>query len=262
MLVSNFITIVIYLCAALGLGWSFSKQKNMSHTNKYLIALVSLGGVSHFITLLSYINPSSGMVDLGVFKALSLTSLIMIVIALSFFRQIEILLLSLFFALFTLLLLALSKASQIINLDNQWLLSFHIISAIIAYALIILTMIEAIFLWLRDAFLKQHTKAKWVRYLPPMMLIETWLFKLLSLAFIFLTISLLSGLGFWELWFTKHFIHKTIFSLLAWVFLIFVLVAHHIYGLRGKQAIRWIILVFVLLMLAFVGTKIVQQIIL
>jgi ABC-type uncharacterized transport system permease subunit len=57
-------------------------------------------------------------------------------------------------------------------------------------------------------------------------------------------------------------VHKTVLSILAWWVFAILLWGHWRYGWRGRTAIRWSLSGFVVLMLAYFGTKLVIELIL
>lgn len=93
---------------------------------------------------------------------------------------------------------------------------------------------------------------------------EKLLFRVIGLGFVLLTFTLLSGMLFSEEIFGKpaQFNHKTIFSIASWVIYAGLLFGRYRYGWRGMKAIRWTIAGFVLLLLAYVGTRFILQVIL
>jgi ABC-type uncharacterized transport system permease subunit len=206
-------------------------------------------------------------IDMSVFKALSLTSIIMLFIILPEIKhRLDVGLVILPSSAFLVACSVIFSThnfigSTQINIQattQPLTLGIHIISAIIAYAILSVAATQAIFLYLRDKFLKNH-KISFLKRLPPLMRMEISLFRLLLIGFILLSISLISGFDFFNLWFTKPFIHKTILSLIAWVMFGGLLLAHHGFGLRGKLAIRWMLIAFVILIVGFTGTRIIQE---
>ncbi|MGR9099977.1 MAG: cytochrome c biogenesis protein CcsA, partial [Gammaproteobacteria bacterium] len=57
-------------------------------------------------------------------------------------------------------------------------------------------------------------------------------------------------------------VHKTVLSIIAWVVFFVLLMGRIRYGWRGQTAIRWTIAGFVLLLLAYFGSKLVLELIL
>jgi len=100
--------------------------------------------------------------------------------------------------------------------------------------------------------------------LPPLLTLERLLFRLIAAAFVFLTLTLATGILFSETLFGRAlpFNHKTLFALLSWATFAALLVGRHFYGWRGRTALRWTLTGFVMLLLAYVGSRFVLEVIL
>lgn len=100
--------------------------------------------------------------------------------------------------------------------------------------------------------------------LPPLLTLERLLFRLIGTAFAFLTLTLLTGIAFSETLFGRalRFDHKTLFAILSWATFAALLVGRYRYGWRGRTALRWTLTGFVLLLLAYVGSRFVLEVIL
>jgi len=100
--------------------------------------------------------------------------------------------------------------------------------------------------------------------LPPLLTLERMLFRLITIAFALLTLSLASGVLFSETLFGRpmRFDHKTLFALMSWMTFAALLVGRRIYGWRGRTALRWTLAGFVLLLLAYVGSRFVLEVVL
>ena len=99
---------------------------------------------------------------------------------------------------------------------------------------------------------------------PPLMVMENLLFKVIGLGFILLTVTLLSAMLFSEQIFYQplQFNHKTIFSIASWLIYGGLLFGRFKFGWRGKKAIRWTLIGFILLLLAYIGSKFILQVLL
>jgi ABC-type uncharacterized transport system permease subunit len=93
---------------------------------------------------------------------------------------------------------------------------------------------------------------------------EYLLFRLILIAFTMLTLTLASGVLFSETLFGKPlaFNHKTVFAFLSWVIFAALLVGRHAFGWRGRKAIRLTLAGFLTLLLAYVGTRFVLEVLL
>lgn len=140
----------------------------------------------------------------------------------------------------------------------------HIGIAILAYSLFTFATLHALLMAIAERNL--HNKSTLIKLpsFPPLMVMETLLFRIISLGFVLLSITLLSGLFFSEQIFDKplQFNHKTIFSIASWFIYGSLLFGRYQYGWRGIKAIRWTLAGFVLLLMAYVGSTFVLQIVL
>ncbi len=100
--------------------------------------------------------------------------------------------------------------------------------------------------------------------LPPLLAMETVLFRLIGAGFLLLTATLVSGIFFSEEVFGRalRFDHKTIFTFAAWFVFGALLVGRVVFGWRGRTALRWTLTGFAMLMLAYVGSRFVIEVLL
>ena len=100
--------------------------------------------------------------------------------------------------------------------------------------------------------------------LPPLLTLERMLFQLIGIAFVLLTLTLATGSIFSESLFGRpvRFNHKTVFAVLSWLTFAGLLVGRRFYGWRGRTALRWTLVGFVLLLLAYVGSRFVLEVVL
>jgi len=147
-------------------------------------------------------------------------------------------------------------------LNYNWAMSTHILTSIIAFSLLNIAALQAILLAIQDQQLKSHPPKRFIQSLPPLQTMESLLFQMLGTGIVFLTISLVSGFLFIEDLFAQHLVHKTVLSILAWVIFTCLLIGRSRYGWRGQTAIQWTLIGFVLLLLAYFGSKLVLELIL
>jgi ABC-type uncharacterized transport system permease subunit len=100
--------------------------------------------------------------------------------------------------------------------------------------------------------------------LPPLLTMERVLFRIIWIGFLILTVTLASGILFSETLFGKalRFNYKTVFGFTSWCIFAALLAGRQIYGWRGRSALRWTLAGFVALLLAYVGTWFVLEVIL
>ena len=151
--------------------------------------------------------------------------------------------------------------TQLLSSYN-WAMSTHILTSIIAFSLLNIAALQAILLAIQDQQLKSHPPKRIIQSLPPLQTMEALLFQMLTTGIVFLTISLISGFLFIEDLFAQHLVHKTVLSLLAWIIFTGLLIGRKCYGWRGQTAIRWTLIGFILLLLAYFGSKLVLELIL
>ncbi len=138
----------------------------------------------------------------------------------------------------------------------------HILISILAYSLLALAAVQAILLAIQDRHLRNRHPGGFIRALPPLETMENLLFQMIGVGFILLTVSLFTGFVFLENMFAQHLVHKTVLSVIAWLVFAILLWGRWRFGWRGRKAIAWTMSGFVLLMLAYLGSKLVLELIL
>ena len=139
----------------------------------------------------------------------------------------------------------------------------HLALAMIAYSLFVIALLHATLMAVAERQL--HLKSTFIAIsLPPLLTLEKLLFRVIAAAFVFLTLTLATGIAFSESLFGRALRadHKTIFALLSWITFGWLLAGRRLYGWRGRTALRWTLTGFVLLILAYVGSRFVLEVIL
>lgn len=162
------------------------------------------------------------------------------------------------------LLPAFTSQNHYLPIAGAPLFMLHIGIAILAYSLFTFAALHALLMSIAQRSL--HNKPTYIKLpsFPPLMVMETLLFRIITLGFILLTVTLISGMLFSEQIFAKpiQLNHKTIFSIASWLIYAALLFGHYYYGWRGTKAIRWTLSGFMLLLLAYIGSKFVLEVIL
>ncbi|RPH65495.1 MAG: hypothetical protein EHM83_06260 [Burkholderiales bacterium] len=106
--------------------------------------------------------------------------------------------------------------------------------------------------------------ARFLEDLPPLLVLERVLFRFIGLGFVLLTLTAFSGVLFSEEIFGQplRFDHKTVFTLIAWGVFGVLLLGRRMWGWRGRTALRLTFGGFALLLLAYVGSRLVLEVIL
>ena len=147
----------------------------------------------------------------------------------------------------------------------------HFIVATISVGLLSLAAMHAMLMSVQDralhrqlAIVPTSRAAHWLEDLPPLMTMESLLFNLLYVGFALLTLTVFSGLLFSQTLFGRPLVfdHKTIFALVSWFLFGGLLIARWRVGLRGRAAIRWVLSAYTALLLAYVGSRFVLEVIL
>ena len=146
--------------------------------------------------------------------------------------------------------------------EASWELRLHVVISILAYAMLTLATIQAVILAIQDRHLRSHHPGGFIRALPPLQTMESLLFEMIGLGFTLLSLSLLSGFVYLDDMFAQHVAHKTLLSIIAWIVFAALLWGRYRFGWRGTTAIRWTLAGFVLLMLAYFGSKAILELVL
>ncbi|MGY0611352.1 MULTISPECIES: cytochrome C assembly family protein [unclassified Luteimonas] len=144
----------------------------------------------------------------------------------------------------------------------DWRLQFHAWLALLAYATLAVAALLAGMLWLQDRALSRREIHRWLRALPPLVELETLLFRTIGTGFVLLAMTLLTGVLFVENLFAQHLAHKTVLSVLSWLVFGVLLLGRWRFGWRGRKAVHWTLAAMALLVLAFFGSKFVLELVL
>lgn len=135
----------------------------------------------------------------------------------------------------------------------------HILLSIVAYSLLTIATLQAILLNYQNSQLKRHHVKSVLGIFPPLQTMESLLFDLAWAGFALLTLSIATGIFFMNDIFAQQLSHKTAFSVISWFIYAILLCGRHFMGWRGAIATRWVIAGFVMLMLAYFGSKFVIE---
>jgi len=144
----------------------------------------------------------------------------------------------------------------------DWRLQLHAWLALLAYATLAIAALLAVMSWAQERALRRREFHRWLRALPPLVELETLLFRTIAVGFVLLTATLLTGVLFVENLFAQHLVHKTVLSVLSWLLFGGLLAGRWRYGWRGAVAVRWTLAAMALLILAFFGSKFVLELVL
>jgi len=252
-----------YLTPSLLLFRNPIPDKKLINFNTFLIAV----GLLTHLTILKA-NISFSPINLSFSNALITTSFFSILIFWVFnfnkkFNYLQPFLL--IPSAFLLIIHPLLLSNHFLTTDLSPLFVTHIAIALLAYSLFTFSALLAIFILIFEK--KLHQKKKMDLLLissQPLIEMENFLFNINKFGFIFLTITLGSGILFSEQVFGTplQFNHKTVFSILAWLIYGLLLASKKLYGWRGRKSIYISLTAFLFLLLSYLGSKFVLEIIL
>jgi ABC-type uncharacterized transport system permease subunit len=144
----------------------------------------------------------------------------------------------------------------------DWQQQLHAALALLAYATLAVAALLAVTLWAQERALRRREFHGWLRALPPLVQLESLLFRTIAVGFGLLTATLLTGVLFVENLFAQHLVHKKVLGIMSWLAFGALLIGRRRYGWRGATAVRWTLAAMALLVLAYFGSKAVLELIL
>ncbi len=98
----------------------------------------------------------------------------------------------------------------------------------------------------------------------PLLTLEKLTYRLATLGFVFLSASLVFAMLFSNRLFGRpfEFNHQTVFGVASWLLFAALLLGRGLLGWRGRRALRWLFTASALLLLSYVGSRFVLQVIL
>jgi ABC-type uncharacterized transport system permease subunit len=165
-------------------------------------------------------------------------------------------------AVASLLLMALFPGAVRAHATSAWM-PLHWLLGIVAYGLVAVAVVHALWLDAADRRLRGGVALRADMISAPggvpLLHIERLTFRFVEVGFVVLTLALALG---WWLSPSWRWDHKAIFSVLSWSTLAALLVGRHGRGWRGRRATRWIYGAALLLLLAYIGSRFVAEVIL
>ena len=162
------------------------------------------------------------------------------------------------------LLPLLDGTSAVVPNSDLPMFKAHLILSIVAYGLLSVSLIHALLMSYLEKNLHRHKISPLIDNLPPLLKLENLLFTIALLGFAVLTAALLSG--FFVSFAIQSTIiplsHKTIFSIASWSLFASLLIGRKFLGWRGRIARKILVIGFILLLLAYLGSRFVSEIIL
>ena len=162
----------------------------------------------------------------------------------------------------TVLLAFVFPGSTLPPTSSMWL-PVHLVLGVACYGLFGTAVVHAWFVTRAETRIRQaadpHSGL-------PLLTLERLTYRFVAAGYVLLSITLVVGYGFGDVVYGPahawHWDHKTVFSVLSWITYAILLVGRYRFGWRGKRANRVLYAGAVLLLLAYVGSRFVMEVIL
>ena len=259
---SPILIIVCYITALVTLYYSLTKKDNAFLKSIFWLAII-VGAALHLLSAanISYVNHSFNFSVASM--SMWISALIVCTLAIgSFIYPIK----NLSLIVLPIVMLCIIFAQlwgdqqQLIN-DRNSTFYWHIATAVAAFTLLSLSVLQALLFGYQELSLRKHQKNIITRWLPPIQTMENVLFKTVFTGFVFLSISIsLGSIYNYEL--NKAVLslnHHTVLAILSWFGFAILLYGRIKLGWRGLKAINWTLIAFALLGLGYFGTKIISE---
>ena len=141
------------------------------------------------------------------------------------------------------------------------LFALHLALGIASYGLFAAALVHA---WLMTRTERQMRQAADAQSGMPLLTLERLTFRFVTAGFVLLTATLAAGIFFGEHIYGRawRWDHKSVFSLLSWATFLVLILGRARFGWRGRSALRWLYAGSALLLLAYVGSRFVLEVVL
>lgn len=255
------LTLVLYIVSA-GLLWRQLAKENASTR---LTGWVAIAAVASHGGLLAWYLISDGFDHLNVASSLSTVAFLLAVLSFVRVQRNGGLVLRpviYVFAAVSCLILVLSPAHWGATIANTHGLAIHIVLSLLAYAILMLATLYAVQLLYLNYLLKNHRVNALSSYLPPLMVVEKYFFRLLSSGTALLFVAIASGFIFLDDMFAQGQAHKTILSSIAALIYLAIVILHRLQGMRGRLLVVASVVASILLSLGYFGSRFVRDVLL
>jgi ABC-type uncharacterized transport system permease subunit len=161
---------------------------------------------------------------------------------------------------------------SVVSLEGKstWF-AWHIAIAMLAYSTLTIAAFHAVLMALQESQLhtrRTTSQGGWfsvaLERLPALLTMEKLLFRFIAIGFALLSLTVLSGVIFSEQLFGMAFKwdHKNLFTMLSWLLFGALLAGRYLRGWRGKTALSFTLSGFATLLLAYVGSRFVMEVVL
>jgi len=229
--------------------------------------LIPLAWITHVLLLQHTMVRPDHHLDLSIGHALSLIGAMTVAVYWFGSRKVSLGILRptvLFLAFATSFVPLLMPSQKSVSFSQGIAFELHIVVSLLAYSMFVIAALHAGLMVLQERRLHAGQVDGRFGRLPSLVAMDAMLFRLVLSGFVLLTMTLLSGVLFSEELFGRpfKFSHKNLLGVTSWAIFAGLLIGRWGYGWRGKRAVRWTLAGFAILVLAYVGQKVVLEIIL
>ena len=143
--------------------------------------------------------------------------------------------------------------------ELTWQLQAHVLISLFAYGLLTVGAIVAVYALIQDRRLRSAKLSPINQLFAPLETTERLLYGITSAGFTVLLLAVFSGFVFVENLFAQHLVHKTALSMLALLLFGILLAGRHFAGWRGRRAVYLYLWGFMMLGLAYFGSRYVLE---
>lgn len=256
-------TLTLYALAT-GLIWRERARPSATGGSRWVLLIGVLAVIGHgAMTGISLFADGGLNLDLVRVLVLLLFVATLFVMVSSFFAPVSNLLLIAFpCSALVVVLYGLGSPPQTTHVSLSAPLISHILFAIVAYGILLMATGQSLLLAYQERRLKARDTTGLLQVLPPLETMERLLFAMLWLGIGVLTLAIVTGFGYLDNMFDQRVVHHTVLACLSWLVYAVLLAGRHLFGWRGTTAVRFALVAFVLLVLAYLGSKFVIEVLL
>lgn len=155
--------------------------------------------------------------------------------------------------------LTITQGADIGGSALSWQLQAHILISLFAYGLLSVGALVAVYALVQDSRLRSGHLSSVNRLFAPLETNEKLLYGIALGGFSALLIGVLSGLTFVDDLFAQHLVHKSTLSIVALILFGVLLAGRGLAGWRGRQAVYLYLCGFLILGLAYFGSRYVLE---
>lgn len=229
-----------------------------------LFGVIGAAALLHAVDLYFAISSSDGN-DMSLTNVLSLVALIMSVTMLFSIRIVPNILLMpgvCIFSGLSVLAAAFIPDHHIMKIALSAGMVTHITLSLLAYGFLSIAFLYALQMIIIQSRLKHKEISLIESPLPPLMVVESFLFQLTLAGTIILVIGLITGFLFLDTMLSSQYAHKTVLSITAFILYCLLLVGQKLWGWRNKQVVVLTSIGLICLTLAYFGSRFVREVIL